>query len=109
MGKIIIILSSFILLLQAGVERDCLSCHKEIKVPNKLIYKRYLMEYSTKEYMKDAIINYLKNPNKKNSIMPSVFFSKFPMKGAIRKDKKHLEKDVLEYLDKFDIKKKLIL
>jgi hypothetical protein len=67
------------------------------------------MEYSTKEYMKDAIINYLKNPNKKNSIMPSVFFSKFPMKGAIRKDKKHLEKDVLEYLDKFDIKKKLIL
>jgi hypothetical protein len=41
--------------------------------------------------------------------MPSIFFSKFPMKKAIKKDIKDLEKDVFEYLDKFDIKKKLKL
>jgi hypothetical protein len=104
---------AFILLLtqflQADAQTSCLNCHQKNQIPNELIYKRYLMKYSTKEYMKEAIVAYLKNPNKKNSIMPSVFFSKFPMKEAIKKDKKDLEKDIFEYLDKFDVKKRLVL
>jgi len=95
--------------LQADVQTSCLSCHQKNQIPNEIIYKKYLMKYSTKEYMKEAIIVYLKNPNKNNSVMPSIFFSKFPMKKAIKKDIKDLEKDVFEYLDKFDIKKKLKL
>jgi len=94
-------------LLQADIQTSCLNCHQKNQIPNELIYKRYLMKYSTKAYMKEAIVAYLKNPNKKNSIMPSVFFSKFPMKEAIGTET--LEKDVLEYLDKFDVKKRLVL
>ena len=96
-------------LLQADIQTSCLNCHQKNQIPNELIYKRYLMKYSTKAYMKEAIVAYLKNPNKKNSIMPSVFFSKFPMKEVIEIDKGNLEKDVLEYLDKFDVKKRLVL
>ncbi len=107
MEKIVLILIFSTLFLQADLQKACLLCHQKNQIPSELIYKRYLLKYSTLEYIEEAMYNYLKHPNKKDSIMPSAFFRKFPIKNA-SKDK-NLKENIREYIDTFDIKKKLVL
>lgn len=92
-----------------SLEESCLSCHKKQQIPNQLIYRRYLIKYSTTTQIREAIFTYLKNPQIKYTIMPSQFFLKFPMKKAINIEDKKLKILVNEYLDKFDVKKMLVL
>ncbi len=92
-----------------SLNESCLSCHKEQQIPNQLIYRRYLMKYSTNTQIREAILRYLKNPQIKYTIMPSQFFLKFPMKKAINIEDKKLKILVNKYLDKFDVKKMLVL
>jgi hypothetical protein len=68
------------MVLDANMKNSCLACHEKNQIPDEIIYKRYLLKYSTDKNIKNAIISYLKKPNQKNSVMPSIFFSKFPMK-----------------------------
>jgi hypothetical protein len=91
------------------IEKDCLACHKAQQIPSGLIYRRYLMRYSTHDAMEKAIAKYLKRPKKTHSIMPPQFFLKFPMKEAIEIENKRLHEDIKVFLETFDIKKKLIL
>ncbi len=91
------------------LQSQCLQCHTQDQIPNELIYRRYLMKYSTQEAMKKAILKYLKDPQKENSIMPPPFFSKFPMKEALELDDENLEKSIRAFLDAFDLKNKLVL
>jgi hypothetical protein len=112
MEKVIIFICFLTVAIYAqdtDVEKNCHSCHKSQQIPTKMIYKRYLMNYSTDEYMERAIFDYLKNPNKKNSIMPKVFFTKFPMKPKTKLNDKELRENIHSYLKEFDIKKRLIL
>ena len=91
------------------VEQDCLACHKAQQIPSELIYRRYLMRYSTQDAIEQAIAKYVKNPKKSSSIMPPQFFLKFPMKEAVPIEDKILYKDIKAFIEIFDIKKKLIL
>ena len=117
MEKIVIVLSfcTFYVLantntkIMENLDATCLSCHAQQQIPNRLIYKRYLMQYSTDNRMEEAIFSYLKNPNKETSIMPPQFFLKFPMKEALVLDKKVLEENIQMFFETFDVKKKLIL
>ena len=111
MAKIIIILilSLFFNLSASILEKNCLNCHKKEQIPNYLIYKRYLLKYSSQKRIKKAIFLYLKNPKQKNSIMPKPFFLKFPMKKAINLTDKELKQSINAFVEKFDVKKRLIL
>ena len=91
------------------LQATCLACHLKEQIPDALIYRRYLMEYSTPTNMKVAIKTYLKNPQKENSIMPPPFFLKFPMKDALQLEDNTLEKNIDAFLQHYDIKKKLVL
>lgn len=91
------------------LQKECLLCHVEQQIPSALTYRRYLMKYSTSERMEKAIFSYIKNPDKKDSIMPSQFFLKFPMKEVSILDDATLQKMIKRYLNSFDIKKKLVL
>jgi len=91
------------------LQSKCLRCHMQEQIPSELIYRRYLMTYSTKEEMQNAIFNYLKDPKKENSIMPPPFFFKFPMKETLDLNDESLEKNIGAFLDTFDVKKKLVL
>lgn len=91
------------------LESNCLQCHTQDQIPNTLIYRRYLMKYSTQEAVSQAILKYLKDPKKENSIMPPPFFSKFPMKEALDLDDASLEQNIRIFLETFDVKKKLVL
>ena len=111
MGKIILfLLLTFEISAEINsLQSDCLSCHKIQQIPNSLIYRRYLMKYSTQSQIEYAIFTYLKNPQKEISIMPPQFFLKFPMKQFHDTKDRVLHQNIKAYIKKFDIKKKLIL
>ena len=91
------------------VKKNCINCHIQQKIPSELIYRRYLLTYSTNNAITDKLSTYLKNPKSKNSIMPKQFFLKFPEKVALDLNETVLKESIDAYLDYFDIKKKLIL
>lgn len=110
MDKIIFVLLIATLALEGqDLKKDCMNCHQAQKIPSELIYRRYLMRYSTNDAMGNAMLRYLKNPKKAYSIMPPQFFLKFPMKEMLSLDDSILKEDIQMYLKAFDIKKKLIL
>jgi len=115
MGKIILLVSLLFVGLYAQktqvqkLENKCLSCHGKQQIPSELIYRRYLMKYSTREDVKEAMLRYLKNPKKETSIMPSQFFLKFPMKQSFAFSEEILRENINSFMDMFDVKKKLVL
>ena len=113
MGKIVWMFIGIIGVLfsneTVSLDEQCLKCHQLQQIPNRLIYRRYLKQYSTDERMALAMIKYLKNPQKIHSIMPPQFFLKFPMKEDSVMDDEILQIHIKAYLEKFDIKKQLVL
>jgi hypothetical protein len=91
------------------LQKNCLNCHTQQQIPNELIYRRYLVKYSTHKAIKQTLLDYLKNPKKENSIMPTPFFLKFSQKKAMDLNETELNKNIDEFLDYFDIRKKLVL
>ena len=91
------------------IQINCLNCHVKQKIPSELIYRRYLLKYSTNQKIKERLSSYLKNPKKENSIMPKQFFLKFPQKVALDLNETALDKSIDSYLNYFDVKKKLVL
>jgi len=92
-----------------ALQENCLKCHLQQKIPSELIYRRYLMKYSTHSTIKSQLFEYLKNPKRKNSIMPKQFFLKFPQKKPSELNSTLLLESIKEYLDYFDVKKRLKL
>ena len=85
-----------------------MECHIRQKIPSELIYRRYLLKYSTHSAIKEQLLVYLKEPKKETSIMPKQFFLKFPEKEALDLNETVVEESIDAYLDYFDVKKKLI-
>ncbi len=104
----------FILLLSISIHADilqqnCLGCHQKQQIPSQLIYKRYLLKYSTPKRIQKAIFAYLKKPKKENSIMPPQFFLKFPMKEESSLQDKKLHEIIELFLKRYDLKKRLVI
>ena len=93
----------------ALLQKNCMACHIKQKIPSELIYRRYLLKYSTHEAIKERLLIYLNAPSKQSSIMPKQFFLKFPEKAALDLNETVLDESIDGYLEYFDIKKKLIL
>ena len=100
----------FVIYVEASeLEKFCLDCHIKDQIPSELIYKRYLLKYSSKDKIEDKIFGYLKDPKQKDSIMPKPFFLKFPMKKRLPYSDKTLKKLIEKYIEKYDVKKRLKL
>ena len=116
MVKVILFLMLVILSLQGGseapspgLERECLRCHTVQKIPSEAIYRRYLLKYSSKETIRQKMFSYLKSPSEEKSIMPPQFFGKFPLAGRLELDDTILHQRIDDYIDYFDINKKLYI
>ncbi|MCF6245704.1 MAG: hypothetical protein L3J43_11810, partial [Sulfurovum sp.] len=72
MEKIIVwcIFSVALLAQTDSLENSCLACHKSEQIPSHMIYKKYLLKYSSKARIEAAMYKYLKSPKKSNSVMP---------------------------------------
>jgi len=92
-----------------SLDLACLSCHKEQKIPSDLIYRRYLMRYSTADRIEEAMFAYLKDPLQSRSIMPPQFFLKFPMKPPLAISDAKMRAYIRDYIDRYDIRKRLSL
>ncbi len=90
-----------------ALEGECLQCHKEQKIPSEATYRRYLRKYSSKATIKEKMLVYLKTPTVEQSIMPPQFFSKFTIKEESQLEEKELRNRINDYVDYFDINKKL--
>ena len=117
MEKLIIIVPLLAFVLDAApitvehntLEHNCLACHQTQQIPSDLIYKRYLLKYSTATRIEEAMFSYLKRPRQEHSIMPPQFFLKFPMKPSTQLDDALLRKHIHAYINQFNLKKKLIV
>jgi len=109
MGKITVWALFTVALLAQDIhlKNSCLNCHQKEQIPSSMIYKRYLMKYSSPSRIEDAMFAYLQHPQKENSIMPPQFFLKFPMKTALHVENTMLRQEIKAYIKTFDIKKKL--
>jgi hypothetical protein len=87
----------------------CLQCHRKNRVPDTIIYRRYLQTYGTPDRMVAAMQAYIRNPNKSRSIMPPQFFYKFPMKPNRTYEPETLERFIRAYIERFDVRKRLRL
>jgi len=94
---------------ETALQKNCLACHIQQKIPSELIYRRYLLRYSTHRAIRQTLLAYLQHPTKETSIMPEQFFLKFPMKGASNLNHTVVLQNIDAYLNHFDIRKKLIL
>jgi len=91
------------------IKKNCISCHAQQQIPSELIYRRYLLRYSTHDRIKKRLFYYLRSPDKAHSIMPKQFFLKFPMKQPLDLNESQLLESIDQYLDYFDIKKRWVL
>ena len=92
-----------------ALQKNCINCHVEQKIPSELIYRRYLRKYSTHRAIKQTLFAYLQNPNRKNSIMPKQFFLKFPEKEVLDLNETTLTESIDAYLDYFNVQRQLVL
>ena len=109
MAKLIIFILFCATLEASSLDKNCLNCHKKEQIPSYMVYKRYLLKYSTKSKIKKVLYSYLKNPKQENSIMPKPFFLKFPMKKPLKLNDKELKKSINDFVERFDVKKRLKL
>jgi len=91
------------------LQQSCIHCHQVQKIPSDMIYRKYLLKYSTKQNISKAMYNYIKSPSPQTSIMPKPFFSKFPVKPLLNIEDSELKKLIELYIDRYDVKRKLIL
>jgi len=91
------------------LEHYCLECHREQRLPDNLIYRRYLIKYSSRARIEKALMAYLKHPSEKRSIMPAEFFLRFPMREPIKLEDSVLRENIQRYIDYFDVRKRLRL
>ena len=89
------------------LQRDCFSCHQAQKVPSEFIYRRYLTTYSSTDTVKKKLFDYLKHPSRQRSVMPPQFFGKYVVKAPILLDDEMLKERIDEYMQFYDIGKKL--
>jgi len=91
------------------LEIQCLACHREQKLPDNLIYRRYLLKYSSARRIERALITYLQSPSRAQSIMPREFFLRFPFKAPSPLSESALRAAVRAYMERFDVKRRLRL
>ena len=90
-----------------ALQKACLNCHTKQQIPSGMVYRRYLLKYSSKTVIREKIFAYLKAPSTETSIMPAPFFKKFPLKEASKLDDKMLKKLIDAYVQKYDVQKKI--
>jgi hypothetical protein len=99
---LIIMLFSYSLFANEFIE-NCTSCHNLRQL--QMFHKKYLLKYSSQAKIKQAMIEYIKNPSQEKSVMPFGFIRRFGVKPKLDFNQKALNKTIDIYLNTFDIKK----
>ena len=108
MARLILMAILFCMSVQANVyEQNCMACHKELPVSIDKYFYRYLLKFSSQKDVKQAMEEYLKNPQKETTIMPEAFIRRFGVKQPTTLTQKQLEEALDTYWEKYKIFGKL--
>ena len=88
-------------------ENNCLACHDKLPVTIDKYFYRYLLKYSSKTSVNEAMTKYLKNPSIDTTIMPEAFISRFGIKQPTTLSDEELEKALSEYWEIYKVFGKL--
>lgn len=107
MVKTIFILLFSISLFANVYQNECESCHKKYPVSLDKFFYRYLLKYSSEREVKSAMIEFLKEPNLKKSVMPEGFINRFGIKEKSSLSDKELREAIDIYWEKYKVFGKL--
>ncbi len=108
MVRLILITFIFLNTLSANIyKNNCMKCHKRLPVSIDKYFYRYLLKYSSEKNVKDAMINYLKKPNKDTTIMPEAFVKRFGIKKKTKLNDQQLKEAIDIYWEKYKVFGKL--
>lgn len=88
-------------------ERNCIPCHSALPMSLGEMFKRYLLVYSSERFVKQAIVNYLKHPDREISVLPDLFFTDHAVKSPLSLPEETLHKAVDYYWDTYKVFGKL--
>ena len=108
MARLVLLVFLLLSSLSADVyKNNCLKCHNKLPVSIDKYFYRYLLKYSSERGVKAAMTDYLKKPNKDETIMPEAFIKRFGIKKKTRLDDKKLKEALDIYWEKYKIFGKL--
>ena len=107
MVKITLLALSLVTLLSASsFEENCLNCHsRDFKFA--MMMKKYTQKYSSERKIKEAIFEYLKNPNADKSVLPYEYINRFGVKEKSTLDDATLREMIDVYYQMFNMKEKI--
>ncbi|WP_419776722.1 hypothetical protein [Malaciobacter marinus] len=106
--KIIFSILIFFVSLNANIyESNCVSCHKKFPVTIDKYFYRYLLKYSSESNVKNAMLEYMKNPTKDKTIMPEAFILRFGIKKPSNLSNKQLKEALDIYWNEYKVFGKL--
>ncbi|MCD6174026.1 MAG: hypothetical protein J7J96_09630 [Sulfurimonas sp.] len=108
MEKIILLIFMAVLLFSdESVISKCNECHSYSPTPSyKKIHKHYLLKYSSKIRVKQAMIGFLKAPSLEKSEMSNGMKKRLKPENHTIFDDKTIEKAVIYIIEKEDIQKR---
>ncbi len=111
MGKIIVLVFSTMLLFGSdNALNTCKKCHDDYSSPPyNMIYKRYLLYYSSRAGVEKAMIDFLQAPTREKSAMPEGMKRRFHPEKHPAYELKVAEKAVKYIIEKEDVIQKLKL
>ncbi|MBN2824130.1 MAG: hypothetical protein JXQ76_02315 [Campylobacterales bacterium] len=98
---ILLVLSS--LSAKDAFEQHCIQCHAKLPASLHRMFFNYLLVYSSEQNTKDAIIYYLKAPDRDISLMSDLFLDTFGVKKATKLSDKTLKEAVDIYWQKYNV------
>lgn len=108
MARLTILVFLLLSSLNADIyKNNCLKCHNKLPVSIDKYFYRYLLKYSSESSVKSAMTNYLKKPNKDETIMPEAFIKRFGIKKKTKLDDEKLKEALDIYWEKYKIFGKL--
>jgi uncharacterized protein with ParB-like and HNH nuclease domain len=94
--------------LKANLYQDnCIKCHEKLPVSIDKYFYRYLLKFSSQQDVKTAMIKYLSNPTKADTVMPESFINRFGIKKKTSLTQKELKEVIDIYWNEYDVSKRL--
>lgn len=87
----------------------CAACHETKAPPLSLIYRRYLILYSSKARIQERMIDFLTAPSKAKSAMPEGMKNRFNPQNHPRFKPQTIQKTVKKLIEKEDLIPKIVV
>jgi len=85
-------------------ERNCIPCHQDFPISLEKLFFRYLLKYSSEKSVKQALIDYLKNPNYYTTVITEEkLINRYGIKSPTSLSDEELKKAIDIYWDKYKV------